>query len=75
MHIAMKQLYQSVQRMRGSVEELQDTHARTHGRTDGQYAILSLARFTEPLPDNETGLLEYSHLCECERSDKTDSDH
>ncbi len=29
------------------------THTRTHTQTDGQYAIMSLARFTEPLPDNK----------------------
>ncbi len=33
---------------------VQDTcmDGRRDGQTDGQYAILSLARFTEPLPDN-----------------------
>ncbi len=36
------------------------TDGRTYGRTDGQYAILRLARFTEPLPDNKTRFLELS---------------
>ncbi len=47
---------QAIYRWTGSIPVNVRCRAR-HARTDRQYAILRLARFTEPLPDN------YQHAC------------
>ena len=52
MCIAMKQLFEVCLK---STDVVQDTHAQTHG----QYAIVSLARFTESLPDKDSCRPEY----------------